>query len=91
MNNMGPVDVFVQMTNNKVRTNFYVADESTIDLINAHIDELNRRLEKRGYQMTTRLALHTDMDDPSRDPAVDAMLDLKSQNIISFTSFDARA
>ncbi len=51
MENLGPVDVYVKMLNTKVTTNFYVADDSVLDLINDNIHILNERLEKRGYSM----------------------------------------
>ena len=38
LDNLGPLDVYVKMTDNNVKTNFYVADESVLDLIEAHID-----------------------------------------------------
>ena len=89
MENLGPVDVYVKMTDNKVNTNFYVADDSVIDLINDNIHILNERLEKRGYSMTVRMHLQDEMD--GEDSAVDEMFEVNKMPIISTASFDARA
>ncbi|MBQ7678943.1 MAG: flagellar hook-length control protein FliK [Butyrivibrio sp.] len=91
MEQLGPLDVFVQMTDTKVRTSFYVADDETIDLISAHIGELDKRLAERGYNCETRLMLHDEMAEDSRDLPVDEMLAVRDRPVISFTSFDARA
>ena len=91
MDNLGPLDVYVKMRDNNVKTNFYVADEQIIDLIAEHIDILNERLNKRGYNMEAKMMLHTDLDNDSDDMAVSEMLDVKKMPIISMQSFDARA
>ena len=91
MDNLGPLDVYVKMKDSNVKTNFYVADEETIDLIAEHIDILNERLSKRGYNMEAKMMLHTDMDDDSEDAAVSEMLSVKKMPVISMQSFDARA
>ncbi|SDB48769.1 flagellar hook-length control protein FliK [Butyrivibrio sp. INlla16] len=91
MDNLGPLDVYVKMKDTNVKTNFYVADESVIDLIAEHIGELNDRLNKRGYTMEARMMLHTDQDENSEDPPVSSLLDSKKTAFLSTTSFDARA
>ncbi|WP_022773584.1 flagellar hook-length control protein FliK [Butyrivibrio sp. AE2015] len=89
MDNLGPIDVYVKMLEKKVTTNFYVADDSILDLINDNIHILNERLEKRGYSMNVTLKLQDDMD--GEDAAVDEMFDVARTPILSTTSFDARA
>ena len=89
MENLGPVDVYVKLLNSKVTTNFYVADDSVIDLINDNIHILNERLEKRGYSMEATLKLHDDID--GKDLAVDEMLSVSKTPVLSTNSFDARA
>ena len=88
MENLGPVDVYVKMLNAKVTTNFYVADESVLDLINDNIHILNERLEKRGYSMQVNMMLHDEKD--GEDAAVDEMLSVSRNTLISTSSFDAR-
>ncbi len=89
MENLGPVDVYVKLKDTKVSTNFYVADESVIELINDNIHILNERLEKRGYTMSCTMKLHDEID--GQDAAVDEMLNVMKTPILSTTSFDARA
>jgi len=89
MNNLGPLDVHVKMLDNKVNTNFYVADDSVINLIESNIDKLNERLAKRGYDMNVNCKLQENM---SEDEPVDALLKKDDQiKVLSSTSFDARA
>ena len=89
MEHLGPLDVYVKMKDTKVSTNFYVADESILDLINDNIHILNERLEKRGYTMSVKMMLHDEMD--GQDAAVDEMLDVMKTPLLSTASFDARA
>ncbi len=89
MENLGPVDVYVKMIDTKVSTNFYVADESVLDLINDNIHILNERLEKRGYTMTVKMSLQDEID--GDDAAVDEMLNVMKTPVLSTVSFDARA
>ena len=91
MDNLGPIDVYVKMKDMNVKTNFYVADESVLDLIAEHIGELNERLNKRGYTMEAKMMLHTDQDENSEDLPVSKILDAKKTAFLSTTSFDARA
>lgn len=53
MEHLGTMDVYVAMQNSKVSTHFYMQDEATLDFIEQHIELLNERLTKKGYQMTT--------------------------------------
>ena len=89
MEHLGPLDVYVKMKDTKVSTNFYVADESILDLINDNIHILNERLEKRGYTMSVKMMLHDEID--GQDAAVDEMLDVIKTPLLSTASFDARA
>lgn len=91
MQMLGPTDVFVKLQDAKVSTNFYLADDKALDLVAAHIDELNKRLQSRGYQMDVKMSLQEDMS--SEDMAVEEMLKVNpaAAGVISQTSFDARA
>ncbi len=89
MENLGPVDVYVKMIDTKVTTNFYVADDSVMELIDENIHILQERLEKRGYSMQVNLKLHDEED--GSDSAVDEMLSVSKMPILSTNSFDARA
>ncbi|WP_029233610.1 flagellar hook-length control protein FliK [Butyrivibrio sp. VCB2006] len=89
MESLGPVDVYVKLKDTKVTTNFYVADDSVIELINDNIHILHERLEKRGYSMQANLMLHSDKG--GENDAVDELLAVSRTPLLSTTAFDARA
>lgn len=49
MERLGPVDIYVILQESKLSTKFYVADEEILDFIEAHMELLTGRLQKRGY------------------------------------------
>lgn len=57
MQYLGHVDVFVMLNNSKVSTEFKVQDEATLDFLMNHIDILNERLQKRGYDMKAEIKI----------------------------------
>ena len=89
MENLGPVDVYVKLKDTRVTTNFYVADDSVIELLNDNIHILSERLEKRGYTMSANMMLHSDKG--GENDAVDELLSVTRTPLLSTTAFDARA
>ncbi|WP_026507321.1 flagellar hook-length control protein FliK [Butyrivibrio sp. MC2013] len=90
MAHLGPTDVYVKMKGDTVTSNFTLADEAAMDLIEAHIDELDARLKARGYNASFAVKKSGD-EDPSNS-ALDEMLGLKTDSkLVRSTSFDARA
>ena len=88
MDNLGTTDVYVTMNNaGHVNTHFYLPDDEALDLIAAHIDELNARIEKRGYSCSSEVSKREEMANIMQD-IVD---DNKSAVPISISNFDARA
>lgn len=57
MDTLGNVDVFIRMTDLKVNTNFTLESEEMLDFIGEHIEELNERLARKGYQMNSTVQL----------------------------------
>ena len=88
MEHLGTVDVMVRMNSEQyVNTNFMVASEEVLDLIEAQLDELTARLNKRGYHMETSCSLQE--EDGS---VMDKMIEQdRPISVISTTAFDARA
>ena len=88
MEHLGTVDVMVRMNSEQhVNTNFMVVSEEVLDLIEAHLDELTARLNKRGYHMETSCSLQE--EDGS---VMDKMIEQdRPISVISTTAFDARA
>ena len=50
LDHLGATDVFVKMKNKQVRTNFYLDDDASYQLISLNIDRLEKRLQEKGYQ-----------------------------------------
>lgn len=63
MDHLGSVDVYVAMEGEKVSTNFKVADDAVLDLIEENIDLLNERLQKRGYSLRATIEKSTQETD----------------------------
>lgn len=50
MEQLGSTDVSVRVQNRSVRTNFYLEDDASYDLVEKHLEVLNKRLKSKGYQ-----------------------------------------
>ena len=50
MEQLGSTDVSARMQNRSVRTNFYLEDDASYDLVEKHLEVLNKRLKSKGYQ-----------------------------------------
>ena len=48
MEQLGSTDVSVRMQNRSVRTNFYLEDDASYDLVEKHLEVLNKRLKSKG-------------------------------------------
>ncbi|MBQ4536326.1 MAG: flagellar hook-length control protein FliK [Lachnospiraceae bacterium] len=55
MENLGPLDVYVSLQNQKVNTQFYVQDDEMLDFLNEHMDILTNRLKNRGYDCSCQM------------------------------------
>lgn len=55
LDNLGSTDVSIRMRGKKVHTDFFLADDKSYDLIFEHMDLLEERLEKKGYQCTIQV------------------------------------
>lgn len=87
MEHLGSVDVHVALTDQKVSTKFYLKDDSALDLIADHIDQLNERLKKRGYSMEAQFLQKQD----DRNMMEEILEQGKNISVLSGYSFDARA
>ena len=50
MDHLGSTDIYIKMLGTKVETTFYLEDNNSYDIIVNHMDELQERLEEKGYQ-----------------------------------------
>ena len=49
MEHLGSTDVSVRMQNRQVKTNFYLEDDASYDLLEKHLPILEKRLKNKGY------------------------------------------
>ncbi len=87
MEHLGSVDVHVSMKDSRVATQFYLKDDSALDLIYENIGILNDRLEKRGYQLNASF-LHKESE---QNVIAEILQQDKNISVLSGRSFDARA
>ena len=93
MDNLGPMDVYVALQDGtKVKTNFMLQDEATIDFISAHIDELNARLTNKGYNVSTNMTVKDGKSSPT-NMAEEFLKESPDEAVrmVSKFSFDVRA
>lgn len=93
MEHLGPLDVYVTMKNKQVATNFTVADDEVLTLIEKHIDLLNQRLEGRGYSLKAQMHVKEAAGEEEEESTIMQTLLSQQKNIsvLSRTSFDMRA
>lgn len=93
MEHLGPLDVYVTMKDKQVATNFTVADEEVLSLIEEHIDILNQRLTDRGYSLKAQMHVkETGEEETAEESVMQTILhQQKNISVLSRTSFDMRA
>lgn len=88
METLGNMDIFLKLEHEKLSTDFCLEKEEMIDFIEEHIDELNARLIKKGYNIETKVM-------PLKDKDRTVIDTIKSETpgitLLSNQSFDARA
>ncbi|MBR6380503.1 MAG: flagellar hook-length control protein FliK [Lachnospiraceae bacterium] len=99
MENLGPVDVYASLNLNsptqKVTTQFYVRDDEVLDFLEAHMDLLTARLEKRGYSCSCKMTLRGEAAEPETQKAQSGGVNVLLAHLgggirYSGSSFDAR-
>lgn len=91
MEHLGPLDVYVTMKEKQVATNFTVADEDVLSLIEEHIDILNQRLTNRGYSLKTKMSVKESEEEAEESLMQTILHQQKNISVLSRTSFDMRA
>ena len=87
MPTLGNMDVFLSLEKEKLSTRFCMEKEEMIDFIEAHIEQLNERLTKRGYNVQTVV---TAGEKEEKTVIESVMATEPSIPIITSKSFDAR-
>ena len=98
MEHVGPVDVYVAMQNQNVKTKFYLQNDEMIQFIGEHIHLLNERLESRGYTMNSEILnrkslAKTNSGDEKPQSAFEQILNSEGERVVMLSkkSFDVRA
>ena len=88
MDYLGSTDISVKMKGTAVKTNFYMADDASYELILAHAEELAERLENKGYQCQ----IEVKSEEKDMDFVEDFLKhDMPSAGKVYRYSFDVRA
>ncbi len=88
MDNLGNMDIFLTLKGEHLNTRFCLEKEEMIDFIEQHIDELNNRLSKKGYNTTTQVSKMV----TSQSNVIKTILgEEQNTRLLSTQSFDARA
>ncbi len=90
MEHLGPVDVYVAMQNNKVNTKFYVCDDEMLDFLEAHMDLLTSRLQKRGYDISFSMETRGEKDLSTSNGGLAPLLEKEKGVALSQYAFDVR-
>lgn len=86
MEHLGAVDVYVAMQQNKIQTNFRLADEKSLLLLEKNMDLLTNRLQEKGYDTTSSVTL---LEEPKS--AMEKILETdRNISVIGRQSFDVR-
>jgi len=89
MDNLGSVDVYVAMQNNKVNTKFYLRDEEMIDFLAGHMELLTQRLKKRGYDCSVAMTTREGAEEAT-EGGLEPILGRKKGVMLSQYAFDVR-
>lgn len=89
MENLGMVDVYVALQNEKVNTRFTVRDDEVLLFLNDHMDILTERLKKKGYDIKCEMSIKEQGDEQT---PVDRILGTeKNAAVMMQYGFDVRA
>ena len=90
MQHLGPLDVYVKLSDIKVSTKFYVENEDILDLIENHMDMLTVRLAKKGYDCKLTATMRAD-DDKAETTGLQPLVESDKEMILTTYAFDMRA
>lgn len=88
LENLGSTDVSIRMKDKNVKTNFYIADDASYDLIEKHLPVLEKRLAQKGYRCSITMS-----KEEKRVEFVEDFLqrDMPQAGTLHRYSFDVRA
>lgn len=88
MEHLGPLDVYVALKDTKVSTKFYVQNDAILDYLEANMDVLTERLQKRGYDCKCETTLRTELQQTAQ--AMAPLLKTEGNVPVAQYAFDVR-
>ena len=88
MENLGPVDVYIAMQQERVSTRFTVQDDDMLDFLNDNMHILNERLEKKGYSMHCEMSVREEAAKES--PIAHILNGDRNNTVLAQYGFDVR-
>lgn len=88
MEHLGPLDVYVTLKDTKVSTKFYVQNDAILDYLEANMDVLTERLQKRGYDCKCETTLRTELQQTAQ--AMAPLLKTEGSVLVAQYAFDVR-
>lgn len=88
MEHLGPLDVYVTLKDTKVSTKFYVQNDAILDYLEANMDVLTERLQKRGYDCKCETTLRTELQQTAH--AMAPLLKTEGSVPVAQYAFDVR-
>lgn len=89
MENLGSVDVYVAMQENRVTTRFQVQDDAMLTFLNDHMHILTERLSKKGYEMKCEMSVRNGGE--QENPVEQLLPREKGSGLMMQYGFDVRA
>ncbi len=90
MENLGPVDIYVTLQNNKVSTSFRVRDDEMLEFLSRHMDLLTERLKKRGYDCSYSMTTKGELDSGAAESGIAPILQQEKGIALAQYAFDVR-
>ena len=88
MEHLGPLDVYVALKDTKVSTKFYVQNDAILDYLEANMDVLTERLQKRGYDCKCETTLRIELQQTAQ--AMTPLLKTEGSVPVAQYAFDVR-
>ena len=88
MEHLGPLDVYVTLKDTKVSTKFYVQNDTILDYLEANMDVLTERLQKRGYDCKCETTLRNELQQTAQ--AMAPLLKTEGSVPVAQYAFDVR-
>lgn len=89
MEQLGSVDVYVAMQENRVTTRFQVQDDEMLLFLNEHMHILTKRLAQKGYDLKCEMAVRN--GEEGANPVEQLLQKDKSAGVLMQYGFDVRA